>query len=140
MIGKWEGFYQHTTKHAPDEHRNRKTLFTIEIVQCIGNKFTGKVTDDIKTGGMEGTGTIEGTFNSDGVKFTKKMPQWTIGHIDGSIIKRNKPHPEIQYEGTFDNNRNKISGSWIIKPRIFFHRFRIYGASSNGIFEMSKGK
>lgn len=138
MIGKWEGFFQHTTKYAPEKLRNRKTLFKLEITECKGNKFSGQVFDDLNTGGMEGIGIIEGTFDSDGVKFVKKMPQRTEYFPNGSVIKRNKPHPEILYEGDFMNNRNKISGTWIIKSRISFYRFRLYVGGGNGIFEMSK--
>lgn len=137
-FGIWKVLYQYKLDNYPDSLKNKRTLFTIEILECKGNKFSGKVTDDIKTDGMEGTGIIEGTFDSYGVKFIKKMPQSTSSLPDGRIIKKNKPHPEILYEGTFDNNRNKVSGVWNIKPRIIFHSFRIYVSGGQGIFEMNK--
>lgn len=138
MIGKWEGFYQQRTEILPEEIRNRKTLFTINITKCVGNTFSGTVKDDFETGGMEGIGFIEGSFDSESMTFIKKMP-FESSNIFGKILNsKSNSHPPIIYKGNFDNNRTKISGNWIIEPFKKRYKFKLFLAGSYGIFEMNK--
>lgn len=61
ILGVWKGYYKHESKNIPKERRVQKTYFTIEITKFNNNKFEGKISEDKKSSGMNGVGSIIGS-------------------------------------------------------------------------------
>lgn len=116
LIGNWKGYYSFENTKINEIRGFEKTNFDVEIVQMQGNSFTGKVRDDLATGGTEGVGEITGVMNENRVEFVKKMPVLTL-LIDrkGTRKTLNKKHTPIYYTGEFSTDKKQISGTWKFK-------------------------
>ena len=136
LRGIWKGFYQYSSKNLRELYNDHKTGFTIEITSFDGVHFEGKVYDDLETGGTRGIGIIEGKIKNNKIRFVKKMPISTVVYPDGRVVEEDKPHRNIYYEGSFDNN--VFTGIWRFKFGIEFRRGIIIFPSSKGTWQMQK--
>ena len=111
--GRWEGQYEY-------DHGQRPPVpFTIVIHEVRGDRFRGTVTDDEAHGGTPGTGTVEGTWNADGVTFIKQMPIRTTQNERGErVVDARRKHRPIHYEGRFSRSKETLTGTWRFKDRI----------------------
>ncbi|NME71247.1 hypothetical protein [Flammeovirga aprica] len=114
MKGKWTGKYWFSGK-IPDVLKGRKTEFELIIDNFSNSKISGKIADNIKTGGTKGIGTIQGTVKGNKIKFVKRMPVSTAILKDGTRIEENKPHRPIYYKGIIDYKTGSIKGTWRFK-------------------------
>lgn len=116
QTGNWRGYYSFLDPEINKIRGFDKTNFDIQIITIIGNKFTGKIEDDLTTGGTEGIGEIVGQINGDKIEFVKKMPVMTL-LVDkkGTRITRNKKHRPIYYTGDFSSDKLTITGTWKFK-------------------------
>lgn len=136
LRGIWKGFYQYKNKRLPESYSTRNTAFTIEIISFDGVHFEGKVYDDLETGGTRGIGTIEGKIKNNKIRFVKKMPISTVVYPDGTVVEEDKPHRNIYYEGSFNNN--VFTGIWRFKFGIEFRRGILIYPPSKGTWQMEK--
>ena len=60
QIGQWTGHYSFKDEKVNKIRGFEKTFFEIEILSVNDNAFTGKIHDDLTTGGTEGVGEISG--------------------------------------------------------------------------------
>jgi len=126
--GIWNGHYDYGERIRKRVSRLTSTKFTIEIIETADRRFTGTVQDDLTTGGTEGIGKIEGTINSNKIKFIKRMPVMTlIVDKNGARKVLKKRHPSIYYSGIFSADKRIVTGEWHFKARIlwmgYFPRF-----------------
>jgi hypothetical protein len=124
VSGTWRGTYSY---EASEQMVKREPVsFTLTLKQGWFGRFTGSVTDDT-SGGMAGTGVIEGYFSFPRIEFTKRMPVFYVAMPDGRHItlreylnqqgyacERDVPHAPIFYEGEFSTPR-RAQGTWIIR-------------------------
>lgn len=138
MQGKWKGQYWYLG-NVPEQIKNRKTSFIVNILPFTNSKINGTIEDDLTTGGTEGIGEISGNIKGDTIQFVKKMPIQTMRFKDGTKITKKKPHVPIYYSGTFNQEKTKIKGTWKIKFSITFHKWLPYiGLPVKGEWEMEK--
>ncbi len=137
MLGKWTGTYKYLSQRLPEKVRNNEVKFDIEIIEFDCIRFSGLVKDDIETGGMKGTGKIEGHVKNGIIKFVKAMPTQSVYLQDGSNIEEDKPHRNIYYSGKISDNT--IKGTWKFKWGIgkVKNRWVIF-PGTKGTFEMKK--
>ena len=141
MIGKWQGFYKHTSKSIPKEYRNKFIIFNIEIKEQTDKHFYGTVCDEEQNGGMQGEGIIEGQLNDSQITFVKKMPTETILMPDGKIKVTKRKHKDIIYQGEFDEAEQQYKGTWKIKLGIsWIGILPILVGSNKGVWQMKKQK
>jgi hypothetical protein len=116
QAGNWSGYYSFLDPEINKIRGFDKTKFDIEIITVKDNKFTGKVQDDLTTGGTEGIGEIIGQINGDKVEFVKKMPVMTL-LIDrkGTRKTYNKKHRPIYYTGQLSSDKQTVTGTWRFK-------------------------
>ena len=116
QIGQWTGHYSFADEKVNKIRGFEKTFFEIEILAVSENTFTGKVQDDLNTGGTEGVGEILGKIMGDRIDFVKSMPVMTL-LIDrkGTRKTYNKKHRPIYYTGQFSGDGLTVSGSWRFK-------------------------
>tara|TARA_R110002124_G_scaffold287193_2_gene471142 strand:- start:11110 stop:11529 length:420 start_codon:yes stop_codon:yes gene_type:complete len=124
MKGKWIGKYWFSGI-VPDSLRDRKTEFEIIIESFVNSKISGKVSDNIETGGTSGIGIISGKIKDNKVKFVKRMPVKTSVFRDGTRVEEKKPHRPIYYSGIMDSESNFIKGTWKFKRGIGFVNGRL---------------
>lgn len=136
LTGIWKGYYQYENKRLPESYATRNTEFTIEITSFDGRNFEGKVYDDLESGGTRGIGIIEGKIKDNKIRFVKKMPVSTVVYPDGRVVEEDKPHRNIYYEGSFENNVFK--GIWRFKFGIEFRRGILVYPPSKGTWQMKK--
>ena len=80
-----------------------------------------EIFEDSKTGGIEGVGTVEGYIHQNNIYFIKRMPYLAVlTSVNKIKTYRNKKHPEILYQGSFDNANNVIKGIWKTKFTIIW--------------------
>ncbi|GGH83092.1 hypothetical protein GCM10011379_57960 [Filimonas zeae] len=116
QIGQWKGYYSYSGEKVNKFRQFENTLFDIEILTVNGNFFTGKVQDDLGTGGTEGVGDITGQIKGNGIDFVKRMPVLTfIVDEKGTRKTFNKKHPPIFYTGEFTNDGQTVNGTWRFK-------------------------
>ena len=114
--GIWIGQYKFDNKAHLEITGFESTNFEIEITKVENNNFTGKVQDDLTTGGTEGIGEIAGKVFGENIQFVKQMPIMTVLLGKEGIRKTyNKKHRKIYYLGTFSGDRKSISGQWKFK-------------------------
>jgi hypothetical protein len=116
QIGKWTGHYSFIDQKVNKIRGYEKTLFEIEILTVNDNTFTGKIQDDLITGGTEGVGEILGKIIGDRIDFVKLMPIMTL-LIDNKGTRKtlNKKHRPIYYTGQFSSDGQTVSGTWRFK-------------------------
>ncbi|MDF2456549.1 MAG: hypothetical protein K0R51_2542 [Cytophagaceae bacterium] len=116
QTGQWTGHYSFKDEEINKIRGFEKTFFTIEILTVNDHAFTGKVQDDLTTGGTEGIGTIAGSIQGDRMDFVKSMPVMTL-LVDrkGTIKTYNKKHRPIFYSGQFSSDGQTVSGTWRFK-------------------------
>ena len=92
------------------------TFFEIEILTVNNNAFTGKIQDDLSTGGTEGVGEFLGKIIGHRIEFVKLMPVMTL-LIDRKGTRKtfNKKHRPIYYSGQFSSDGQTVSGTWRFK-------------------------
>lgn len=96
------------------------TGFTLRINLEDGNQFTGEVSDDLSSGGMQGIGTVVGEFEGKKISFTKRMPQSSVMFVPaGKRVKSKAPHAPVYYSGRM-TTENSYAGTWKFKRRLFF--------------------
>jgi hypothetical protein len=78
QIVNWTGYYSFLNPKINASRGFEQTYFNIEILTVDKNQFAGTVTDDLSTGGMKGTGEINGKFDGNRIEFTKGMPVMTL--------------------------------------------------------------
>jgi hypothetical protein len=81
QIGHWTGHYSFADEKVNKIRGFEKTFFEIEILSVSENAFTGKVQDDLNTGGTEGVGEILGKIMGDRIDFVKFMILWIAGNL-----------------------------------------------------------
>ena len=114
--GIWIGQYKFDNKTHQAVTGFESTNFEIEITKVDNNNFTGKVQDDLTTGGTEGIGEIVGKVFGENIQFVKQMPIMTVLLGKEGIRKTyKKKHRKIYYSGTFSSDRKSISGQWRFK-------------------------
>jgi hypothetical protein len=115
-IGYWIGEYKFDKEVHQKMSGFDSTNFEIEITKVDNCNFSGKVQDDLSTGGTEGIGEIIGKVSGEKIEFIKQMPVMTlmVGK-DGIRKKLNKSHRKIYYQGIFSGDRKSISGKWRFK-------------------------
>lgn len=120
MTGTWQGYYQYNNSLHQKAVGFDKTFFSITISSFDGNKFSGIVNDDVKSGGMEETGEITGEIKEGTVHFKKLMPRKSLLYSNGKQIYSNKKHPPLYYTGSYSTDKKTLSGEWKFKISIVF--------------------
>lgn len=120
MIGTWHGYYKYDNIDDQKASGFEKTFFTITISTFSRNEFKGTVVDDVKTGGMEGTGQIIGTVDGQTITFKKFMPKKSILYPNGEQKYSEKKHPTLYYEGKLSSDEKEINGNWKFKTSVYF--------------------
>lgn len=120
MTGTWQGYYQYNNQFQQKAVGFDKTFFTITINAFDGNKFSGIVNDDIKSGGMEGTGEITGEIKDGQVHFQKFMPREQMLYPNGEHVYSDKKHPTLYYTGSFSADKKMLSGEWKFKKSFVY--------------------
>jgi hypothetical protein len=140
QIGHYTGSYRYNDKRASAIIGHPKTNFEIEIMAIDGHTFTGKVQDDLNTGGTEGVGSISGTIINNSISFVKRMPIRSIRNIKTGVRKTyNQKHRPIYYTGKISDDGLLASGTWRFKfGFIWFGILPVPMASSSGTWEMTK--
>ena len=119
MIGTWKGLYKYDDKNIPKITGFEFTYFTIQITEFDGRSFNGIVTDDAETGGMHGTGTIDGNVDLSNIYFEKRMEiRYTINTITKTRKISNAAHPIIVYKGELNVDQTAGRGTWKIRSKI----------------------
>lgn len=118
MTGTWLGYYKYHHEEIQKAIGFDKTYFTITINSFSRNNFKGTVTDDIKTGGMEGTGEIIGEIEGEKISFKKFMPSESLLYPNGEQKHSDKKHPTLYYTGTLSKDKREINGEWKFKITI----------------------
>lgn len=116
QIGQWKGYYNYFGEKVNKFRQFENTNFDIEILTVDGNHFTGKVQDDLDTGGAEGVGDITGQIHENRIDFVKAMPVLTL-IVDEKGTRKifNKKHPPIFYTGEFSSDARTVNGTWQIR-------------------------
>tara|TARA_R110002167_G_scaffold79828_2_gene219852 strand:- start:1198 stop:1632 length:435 start_codon:yes stop_codon:yes gene_type:complete len=116
QLGNWSGNYSFLNPEINKIRGFEKTNFSIKITAVEKNKFTGRIQDDLTTGGTEGVGEIIGQINNNKVEFVKKMPIMTI-LVDSKGTRKtyNKKHRPIYYSGEFSIDKKTVTGTWRFK-------------------------
>lgn len=142
MLGNWKGFYKFDNEKIQKIIGHNETEFEIIIDKFDGKKFSGKVSDDEKTGGMKETGEIIGKIENNEIYFEKLMPKNYQIHINGERERLERKHPTIYYFGKLSNDGKKIEGSWKFKKRLgfLFHLIPIIYNPGNGTWKMELKK
>jgi hypothetical protein len=120
MIGNWKGYYKFDNEMIQKAMGFEKTNFNIVIESFENDNFTGKVNDDVATGGMKETGNVVGKVKNDQVRFRKFMPLNCQILQNGERIMVDRKHPTLYYEGTFSKDKTEISGKWFFKRKVAF--------------------
>jgi hypothetical protein len=132
--GTWIGYYQYNNVKMEQRRGVEQTGFTIEILTISNDEFTGTVTDDLATGGMNGVGTITGKIIANGITFVKQMPKMLLIHPDGHHEERTEAHQPLYYTGVFEDDGRTVSGEWTFKTsfflKIFLYIIGMSGANS----------
>ncbi len=138
MKGNWIGKYWYSG-NVPDRLKERKTEFELTIENHLNSKISGKVSDDLETGGTPGIGSFSGKIMGNRISFVKRMPVRSYFLPDGTNIEEDKPHRPIYYKGILNAKENSIKGTWRFKFGIEFlnGRLAIY-PSTKGQWEMKK--
>jgi hypothetical protein len=100
QTGNWSGYYSFLDPEINKIRGFDKTNFDIQITTIKDNTFTGKIQDDLATGGTEGIGEIIGQVNGDKVEFVKKMPVLTL---------------LIDKKGQLSKDKQTVTGTWRFK-------------------------
>ena len=142
QIGQWTGHYSFEDERINKIRGFDKTFFEMEILAVNENEFTGKIQDDLSSGGMEGVGDIKGKIMGDRIDFVKSMPVMTLlMDKKGTIKTFNKKHHPIYYTGQFSNDGLTVSGTWRIKfGFIWIGLLPIPFMPSKGIWSMTRKK
>lgn len=121
MLGSWKGFYKYENEKIQKIIGYEKTEFEINIDDFDGLNFSGKVNDDLKTGGMQETGKIVGKITNSKVSFEKSMPKNSlIINTKGDRKQTERKHPTIYYCGTLSSDKTEITGIWYFKRKLGF--------------------
>ena len=116
QVGNWNGYYSFLDPEINKIRGFEKTNFNVQIIAVKDNKFTGKIQDDLTTGGTEGIGEVIGQVNGDKVEFVKKMPVMTVlVDRNGTRKTSNKKHRPIYYTGQLSGDKQTITGTWRFK-------------------------
>lgn len=142
QIGQWTGHYSFKDEKVNKIRGFEKTFFEIEILSVNDNAFTGKIHDDLTTGGTEGVGEISGKIIGDRIDFVKLMPVMTF-LIDRKGTKKtfNKKHRPIYYTGQFSSDGQTVSGTWRFKfGFVWIGIIPVPVIPSKGIWSMTRKK
>ena len=115
MRKKWKGSYKYNKRKLQQVIGFEQTYFDIEINSIEGNDFTGKVIDDIITGGTSGVGEVIGRISGDRIAFVKKMPVLMVISNGKMIPADKKKHNDIFYSGALSADAKSASGEWRFK-------------------------
>ena len=118
MTGTWIGYYKYDNEQLQKASGFDKTYFTITIKSFDEKNFKGIVIEDIKSGGMKGTGEIIGVIDGEMISFKKFMPKKSLIYPNGEYKSLDKKHPTLYYTGRFSNEKREINGEWKFKITI----------------------
>ena len=141
MLGTWKGTYTYDIPERHKDDRTQKVEFKIVINSIDKNHFSGKVEDNLSTGGTPGIGRINGKFNDYELTFEKDMPIQARIEKDGShSIDKNKKHPTILYTGEFSRSKKSVTGSWRFKKKVLVWKgiIPLWILPGTGHFSMEK--
>ena len=120
MVKKWKGSYNYDSQKAQELIGHPCTFFTIEMEIFENDTLKGIVIDDLKTGGMKGTGEVTGEIFRNSIYFEKRMPHNSMLDLrKGRREFPDKKHPVIIYEGELKSN-NKYEGTWCFEKKWAF--------------------
>ncbi|MGV0924541.1 hypothetical protein [Empedobacter tilapiae] len=120
-IKTYNGYFTFDKKEYNHLRGYLNTYFELSIKEINNDKFSGTIIEDSKTGGIEGVGTVEGYIHQNNIYFIKRMPYLAVlTSVNKIKTYRNKKHPEILYQGSFDNVNNVIKGIWKTKFTIIW--------------------
>jgi len=77
QLGHWTGQYRFENEKQNKIRGFEKTFFEVEILTVNDKTFTGRIWDDLATGGTKGVGEILGKIIGDRIDFVKFMPVMT---------------------------------------------------------------
>jgi hypothetical protein len=136
--GTWKGQYKYDNKIHKELTGFEATNFQIDIIDINDEQFTGRVSDDKATGGMDGVGEIVGKVIGDKIEFIKQMPVMRVMDTKGTRRTLSKKHPKIYYKGTFSDSASEISGVWRLKFNfVWIGIFPVPLMPSTGTWQMS---
>lgn len=136
--GIYIGHYEYVGKRLPASMLELRTRFKIDITESREGSFSGTVTDDEKSGGMPGLGSVQGEAAGDGISFVKQMPRMGMMTRDGKMKMFKQKHSPIYYQGR-NRGKGQFAGTWNMKLR-----FRLFGlipiplGTTEGSWEMAK--
>ena len=113
--GNWKGQYRYDNKSHQKMMGFDATNFEIDILSVDDAQFTGSVTDDAATGGMDGVGEIVGKVTGNKIEFVKQMPVAMFRDSKGTRRTLNKKHRKIYYSGIISEDGKEIAGVWLFK-------------------------
>ena len=136
--GTWTGQYKYDNNTHLELRGFEATNFEIKIIDIDNEQFTGKVQDDLSTGGTEGIGDITGIVDGDKIEFVKQMPVLTvIAGRNGTRKTFNKKHRKIYYSGILSNDGKTANGRWKFKAGfVLAGLMLIFGKGNGGTWTM----
>lgn len=110
---KWNGFYELDESYGPIL-KGKKGFFEIQLTED-GNALSGTCKDTHGFGVHgERMSSIKGSVNGNQVSFVKKYDKAIPIDAFGSNVEGAHFNSEVHYSGTFNSERNKMSGHWRI--------------------------
>jgi len=117
LAGRWYGYYTFLEGYSPAS-LDKKVFFIADII-VADNGFTGSISDDVSTGGVNDVATIKGKYTGSKLSFKKEYRKAHYGDGSGNIITNEGEAPiPVTYFGRHDAATNSIVGEWIILSSI----------------------
>lgn len=117
MIKTFKGSYQFDSDKAQQVIGHPRTYFIIEMKIFEDDTLNGTVKDDVKSGGMNGIGSITGEVRKNSIYFEKQMPEHCILDLKANTrYTIEGKHPVIFYTGTADRE-NCYRGTWTFEKK-----------------------
>ena len=107
----WFGFF--TYEESNEETKQEiKVDFTLKI-NIEGNSFTGTSFDKESINCFDNPAKIKGFMDNEKISFVMKYPYHYFTDKYGQIqTDKNSEHPDIQYLGFFNKEKNQVEGTW----------------------------
>lgn len=121
MIGQYKGFYRFNSLKTEKLRGVERTIFYCTIDFFDGKNFSGKIEDDLDSGGMIGIGKVVGKLRNGHITFVKKMPvRMIIDYIEEHTEVSPEPHPPIYYKGKLSTDKRYFHGTWAFSHLMSF--------------------
>lgn len=112
FIGQWAGFFDYGPQYGSELH-GEKVSFRLYIKFYWDGQFIGECVDYDGVGSNFEKATINGFLDGDFISFIKRYTHFLGFDESGNPIEdESKPHPEIYYQGQYNQNRKAFIGSW----------------------------